>query len=35
MILQNGKDGFTAHLELNQDNKVYISLSKIDSIGNI
>ena len=35
MILQNGKNGFTAHLELKQDDKIYISLSKIDSIGNI
>ena len=35
MILQNGKNGFTAHLELNQDDEIYISLSKIDSIGNI
>ena len=35
MILQNGKNGFTAHLELNRDDEIYISLSKIDSIGNI
>ena len=35
MILQNGKNGFMAHLDLNQDDSVYISLFKIDSIGNI